>query len=239
MRKRCLFQIVLSTLAFAVVAAEARAEGDSCIVDITGQQSFAVIPDATNSSILFDVAAGLSLPSGTPLVLNGVGWNLVLQAIGDSWLNEAQVQFTDPAAPAAGGPAVTPGMFFGPGNNNNQPMFFVIPTPVKLEFLMQDYLLLPNGLVRMEFGESFDNGPGPDTNWVQGVLFLQARPPCAPGDVNCDEVVDFADVEPFVDALLDPTTLSPMARASGSADVNADGALDGRDVADFVDLLLP
>ena len=213
-----------------------RAEGDFFNVNIGNRQSFAESPNAANAVLVVDVAAALELPSGTPMVLNGVGWNLVLQGIGASWLNEAQAHFTSPFAPGAGGPRVTPGMFFGPGNNNNQPMFFVIFTPVKLEFLEQSYLVLHDGMVRIELCESFDNGLGPDTNWVQGVLTLQAVPGCQRGDVNCDTSVNLNDVTPFIDALLDPTSLP--AAAYTAVDINRDGLLNGADTMGFVECVL-
>ena len=52
----------------------------------------------------------------------------------------------------------------------------------------------------------------------------------APGDVNCDGMVNLLDIEPFVDAIsndgFDP-----------KADINDDGADDLLDVAGFVALL--
>lgn len=216
-------------------ASGTEANGPFFFVDISNRQSHAACSHVENSVLIVDVAAALELPPGTPMVLNGIGWNLVLQAVGTSGLNEAQAHFTSLTAPGAGGPTVTPGMFFGPGNNDNEPMFFVIFTPVKLEFLQQNDLILHDGRVRIELCESFDNGPGPDTLWQEGVLVVQAVPGCQRGDVNCDASVDLDDVLPFIDALLDTSALSAGAHAA--ADVNRDGLLNGADTADFVECL--
>jgi PKD repeat protein len=61
------------------------------------------------------------------------------------------------------------------------------------------------------------------------------------GDANCDDVLDDADVGPFVIALIDPdgyATAYPGCPIENS-DGNSDGLVDGRDVAAFVDALQP
>ncbi len=59
---------------------------------------------------------------------------------------------------------------------------------------------------------------------------------CARGDVNCDEIIDLDDVEPFVAGLLDPMGADACTRAG--ADANGDGLLDGHDVSSLVDCVL-
>jgi hypothetical protein len=70
---------------------------------------------------------------------------------------------------------------------------------------------------------------------------VTASGPIVLGDMNLDGVLDFEDVNDFVQALLDPIAymqlhdgVEPLIRG----DSNHDGVLDGRDVADFVALLL-
>ena len=53
----------------------------------------------------------------------------------------------------------------------------------------------------------------------------------APGDINCDGVIDLLDVQPFVEALTNQTFDS-------KADLNGDGTDDLLDVALFVALLI-
>lgn len=61
------------------------------------------------------------------------------------------------------------------------------------------------------------------------------------GDVNCDGVVNPADVGPFVLALTDPEEYANQFPNCGveRADMNDDGLSDGRDVQGFVDALIP
>ena len=60
------------------------------------------------------------------------------------------------------------------------------------------------------------------------------------GDLNCDQVLDSFDIDPFVLALTDPEA---YARAFpecdiNNADVNGDGELDAFDIDPFVVLLI-
>jgi len=63
--------------------------------------------------------------------------------------------------------------------------------------------------------------------------------PCPAGDANCDTTVTPADIQPFIEALLDPAAHAdhhPDCSIT-TADVNADGEIDGRDVHAFAALL--
>lgn len=62
-----------------------------------------------------------------------------------------------------------------------------------------------------------------------------------PGDLNCDAVVDLSDVEPFIQALIDPAayqTAYPDCSAT-LADLDGNGTVDGLDIQPFVGVLLP
>lgn len=60
------------------------------------------------------------------------------------------------------------------------------------------------------------------------------------GDLNCDGVVDVADIVPFVQALIDPTAYEAQYPncARSQADTSGNGLVDGGDVRSFVSLLL-
>ncbi len=61
------------------------------------------------------------------------------------------------------------------------------------------------------------------------------------GDFNCDDRVDFADINPFVDALTNPTQYAqdyPDCPLDVVGDVNESGAFGFDDINPFVDLLL-
>lgn len=70
----------------------------------------------------------------------------------------------------------------------------------------------------------------------------QGAVPCwayLPGDLNCDGVLDFFDIDPFVMAVLDPVAYAALHPDCDitQADVNNDGGVDFFDVDPFVELL--
>lgn len=60
------------------------------------------------------------------------------------------------------------------------------------------------------------------------------------GDLNCDCEIDLLDVEPFIDALIDPAGYAAKYPDCdiANADINHDGSVDLSDVEGFVELLL-
>lgn len=77
-----------------------------------------------------------------------------------------------------------------------------------------------------------------DTIGYDVVVVAQSTAASAPltGDVDGNGVVEFADVDDLVAALLDPSSLSPC--DADRADVNQDNFVNGLDVQAFVDALL-
>ena len=61
------------------------------------------------------------------------------------------------------------------------------------------------------------------------------------GDLNCDGLVDLADVGPLVLALIDPAGYATSYPSCDRdlADINADGSANGGDIQMFIDILLP
>jgi hypothetical protein len=58
-----------------------------------------------------------------------------------------------------------------------------------------------------------------------------------PGDMNCDGTVDFADINPFVEALIDPDAYNAAYECYMNADIDQDGVVDFADINPFVALL--
>lgn len=89
-------------------------------------------------------------------------------------------------------------------------------------------------------GELFVGGdfPPPYEGTTANYYFARWGPTCALGDMNCDDLVDLSDVEPFIAALLEPSIQDDctLHTANMNSDVFDDGAsrLDGADIAPFV-----
>ncbi len=105
------------------------------------------------------------------------------------------------------------------------------------------FIVEPNGDVSNQWlpglGGGWDNlGPTPDMTTVPGLqyaLVLTDRR----GDLNCDGVVDFFDIDPFVLAVTDPAAYAAAYADCDltRADCNADGVVDFFDIDGFVELI--
>ncbi len=71
---------------------------------------------------------------------------------------------------------------------------------------------------------------------AHGFLLTPVAP--LPGDMNCDGVVDFADINPFVQALTEPATYADTYPACENGDLDDSGDTDFGDINPFVALLL-
>ncbi len=75
---------------------------------------------------------------------------------------------------------------------------------------------------------------------LDGIAAKFIIPIAAIGDVNCDGVIDFNDIDPFVLALADAMAYAAQYPACDRllADANQDGAVDFNDISDFITLLV-
>ncbi|MCB9838638.1 MAG: hypothetical protein H6813_04800 [Phycisphaeraceae bacterium] len=148
--------------------------------DVTGIESVDGLGSAGNTVIAFDLAAALGFASGTPLTMNGIAWDVTLTAgVGSntgSWLSEMVVYFDDNIAPDQSG------LFLTPGINDSFPGQGTYSDPgIKLADVGIPDIALPDGVLRLEFFESFDDGPGVEGIWKSGFLAIQVAEVPAPG----------------------------------------------------------
>lgn len=153
-------------------AAPALAEGVSFDVLLEDVTSWNELGDAPNTVITIDVADLAGFGSGQSVILTGLGYDVLIETFGFSWLSEAQINFDD-ADNITGGFNLQPGL--------GDDMAGTMPYQQDLaKFAPEDQLVLTNGLLRLEFFEEFDDNPNEiDALW-NGTLTLQAEIP-APG----------------------------------------------------------
>lgn len=174
--------VALTGAVVAGAASEAHAVGTVIPFNVAGIASMDALGAAGNVVVNLDVAAALGLPSGTPCTMNGIGWEVTIFAdpnvgtFGGSWLSEIAVGFS-PFGVAA------PSFALRPGASVNTPGTQAFASPViKLGTVPLPDVDLPNGVLRMQFYETFDDAAGvPDGAWVSGALLIQAVP--GPGTV--------------------------------------------------------
>lgn len=139
-------------------------------VNVAGIPSFDAV--GTPGNVVLNINLG---PNAT---VNGIGWDVVIEALGSSWLSEVSVSFGD----SAGNDFV----FLRVGAGSNFPAG---PTPfasggiIKLADVGLPDIVLADGILQLEFFESFDDVAGAaDGNWLGGQLFIQYVP--TPGAVS-------------------------------------------------------
>lgn len=153
-------------------AAPAHAEGVSFDVLLQDVESWNEIGEPANTVLTIDVADLAGFGSGQSVILTGLGYDVVIETFGFSWLSEAQINFDD-ADNITGGFAIQPGV--------GDDMAGTTPYQEDLaKFAPEDQLVLTNGLLRLEFFEEFDDDPNEIDSIWNGTLTLQAEIP-APG----------------------------------------------------------
>lgn len=168
-RTLCGAIIVAATGASAVPAL---AEGVSVDLPLEDIGSWDELGEAPNTVLTVDVADLAGFGSGQSLFVTGLGYDLILVTFGFSWLSEAEILFEDADAPGGG-------FFITPGAGDD---FAGVDTYTQdlAKFAPEDQLFLSNGLLRLEFYESFDDIPDTlDSQW-NGTLTLQVDIP-SPG----------------------------------------------------------
>lgn len=131
------------------------AQGEDVILNITGLETWDLVGDASNTVLVLDAAAAIGLPSGTPIAFNGIGWDANITTAGASWLSENRIYFDDNVAPDL------TGLFLriGAGQNVSGSMDFSSGGVIKLMDVGIAPIALPDGTLRLEFHETFDDVP--------------------------------------------------------------------------------
>ncbi len=99
----------------------------------------------------------------------GIGWDLTIETIGFSWRNEARVAFEDSALST--GVFLTPGTDASPGFGS-----YSSGGIVNLVDLALDFTVGADGVLRLEFWESFVDNPGAADAILNGSLTIQYVP---------------------------------------------------------------
>lgn len=125
--------------------------------------------DPDNVVFVFDM--------GGPATIHGIGWDVTITALGSSWRSEAYVNF----GPLGG----TPGLYLRPGVADSSPGTGTYSSGGIIDLTDNGIpdVVIANGLMRLEFFESFDDvANAMDGFWHAGsVLTLDMTIVPAPG----------------------------------------------------------
>lgn len=163
--------------AFGLAGAAMGVGGTEVQIDISGINSWDLQGAIDNEALSVDLASALGLAPGSAVSVTGIGWdvNLSVSANG-SWYNEAQIGFGDTFG--------TYDLFLTPGTdgeNGTDTRNYSSGGILKLADVNIPDLAISDGVIEMEFFESFDDVSGEiDGTWEAGsIITLQVVP--APG----------------------------------------------------------
>lgn len=140
-------QFAIATLLFAFLLPLAKA--DTLVIDIFDVNSYDLYGDPSNEVYLIDMAGLLGLPSGTPLHVTGVAWDVSIASQGASWLSEAAVEIAD--TDVLGGITLTPANDTASPGTMQFSSTMVDLVAGGLDFMLGD------GVLRLEFFELYDD----------------------------------------------------------------------------------
>lgn len=132
--------------------------------NVAGIESREGISNPANHVVTLNLGAGASV--------TGLSWNVVITALGTSWQSEARVVLTPSNGDLAQGISLAPGA----GVNTPGEGAFASTGVLKFGDNGLPNIFLPDGILRMEFFESYDDGPGVDGIWKSGNLGIQFIP---------------------------------------------------------------
>ena len=122
-------------------------------LDIAGTPSCDGPGAACNFTVTFDLGAFLGAP-GAAIQLDSLGWDLTISTVGASWLGEAVISAQD-----SGGTEIF-SLTAGAGDSFPGTMSYSSGGLVDLPSALGFTPLLADGILTVEFYESFDDVPG-------------------------------------------------------------------------------
>ncbi|MBC8106707.1 MAG: PEP-CTERM sorting domain-containing protein [Anaerolineae bacterium] len=142
-------------------------------IPTVGINSFDAQGDAQNVVLTFNVATAAGFASGTPMTMSGIGWNNNITATSPSWLSDNAVYFDDNIAPDASGLFLT----IGAGSDFGGTASFSSAGVLDLTDNGVPDISLPNGILRLEYFENFDDFANAiDGTWNSGAFTVRALP---------------------------------------------------------------
>jgi len=131
----------------------------------------------------------------------------------------------------------------GPGGSGNSLLVYVVDPPLYVGAISNNYGGEFWGFVCDTPFTAVQLVGGAGTNQqhycLDDMVYSPSSPPLLIGDLNCDGVVNFGDINPFVLALANPDAYAAAYADCEilAADINGDGVVDFRDINAFVQLL--
>ena len=150
---------------------------DIANIDIDGVESWDGLDDVDNTILLVDLGLG------NPATIDGIGWDLTLTTFGASYLSEAVISFGSSILPAQ--IDLTVGFDdFTPGS-----MSYSSGGIVNLFDNGIDDIVLPDGILYVQFYESFDDIDGEVDAFFEGMLTVSYTSDVVVEDVSAPSML--------------------------------------------------
>ena len=163
---------MLATMAVASLATAGTVYADGAynhIIDLAGVTHNDGFGNPINTIINLDLAALAGVGSGNEVSITGVYWEGNLSTIGASYADEANIAFLDSSLNFAG-----LNLAPGAGLDDPAPNGVDLAGGLKLEEAQIPDVVLADGILNLEFYDSFVDNPGaPDAIWNSGTLRIQ------------------------------------------------------------------
>lgn len=163
MKKMVRAAIIGSALAAALPATGAQAA--TVVLNLTGIQTFDAFQDSSNIIRLLNIGAGSRV--------TGLTYNVTISTIGGSYLSEASIYYTDSA--------ITDGVVFRPGIADARTGTATYTGTSDLIASGLDFVVGADGILRVEFAESFDDLPNAADANLSGSLTFDYTPAATSG----------------------------------------------------------
>lgn len=149
--------------AAGLMAGSAQADTVSVSVNVAGIASNGQFGDASNEVQTIMTRAGAHII--------GIGWDVSLSTVASSWLSEISVDVSS-ASNSLAGFSLAPGFADSSAGSGtyNSPLIDLIDAGL-------DFFVGADGMLRLEFFDSFDDYAGADAFWRQGSLTIQYAVP--------------------------------------------------------------
>jgi len=124
------------------------------VVNVAGAESYGEVGDAGNTVFTFNVGAGVTI--------TGISYSVNVTAFSPSWMSEIALNFTDSDQ--------LDGVAFTPAFDTDAPGTGSYSDSADLVDLGLSFQVGADGLLRLEFFETFDDFDGADGIWNSGTI---------------------------------------------------------------------